>query len=343
MERLLSEEAAGWKDGVASGRKMGNVRMPGAKALIVDDNEVNRMVANEYLAPYQIETAQAESGSQALQLAKQAKYDLVLMDQMMPGMDGVETARRLRGIPGYEKTPVVALTADATAESRKRFEREGFAGCLIKPIRMKQLEQVLVEQLQGYLKVEEPMHLEEPSRHTDFYPELLKAYKKDVSTILKELPKAFRGGDRQGFIVLSHRLKGASGEVGADALEEQAARMEWLGKENEWAEITRHYADFEQNIRRVLKDVEEKLSNDLNTGADYAERIYRDSFDKEQVRRLRGACDGADYNEAGKILDEMAKYRYGEGDTAVLDRLRGLCDDLQYDELERAVAGLADA
>jgi CheY-like chemotaxis protein len=76
----------------------------------------------------------AASGIEALQLAAAARFDLVLLDLQMPEMDGVETAIRLRRLTGYEKTPLVAVTANATEEYRRRCAAAGMQAFLTKPV-----------------------------------------------------------------------------------------------------------------------------------------------------------------------------------------------------------------
>lgn len=336
---LLQEQESGIRR--PRQKKIYDVVMPEAKVLIVDDNEINRVVTEESLRPYQIQTAQAENGSQALQMALRERFQLVLMDQMMPGMDGVETAGKMRLIPGYEKTPIVALTADATEETNRRFQEAGFAGCLIKPVDMEQLEQVLRETLADYCQKTDLDFFDGERGNPDFYLVLLRAYKRDVESILKELPEAFYSGNKEYFTILVHRLKGASGQVGDKSLEEQAARMERLGKEDHWEEVTGRFVGFVEAIQGGLSTVEQKLKKDLNRNMDYADMSYRDSFDFEQVQRLKKACGEARYEEADKVLEEMAGFYYDERHMEVLEQMRELSDSLRYDELEQAVNGLS--
>lgn len=340
-ERLLFREDYGWNIGISPHKKSCNEIMPGARVLVVDDNEVNRMVTEEFMRPYQVQVSQAENGSRALQLAAQEHFDLVFMDQMMPGMDGVETAGRLREMPGYQHVPVVALTADATEETRVKFEEEGFAGYLIKPIHMEQLEQVLREHLAAWCQPAEPGGDQgEQKEQLPYYFVLLQAYRRDVEAILTKLPEVYEAGDRQNFTILVHRLKGASSEVGAAQLEEQAAKMERYGKNNEWELVTREFDDFMDNIRQVLTSVEENIKENLKKEDSCADIVYRDSFDCECVTRLNEACDQARYSDVEGILEEMIRYRYGERDMQILNQMRELSESLRYDELEQLVKSL---
>ncbi len=118
---------------------------PEAKILIVDDNEINLVVACGLLEPFQMQIDTAMNGQEALNKIEANRYDLILMDHMMPVMDGVETARRLRKMEGeyYQNVPVIALSADAMHESQKLFAEAGMNDFAAKPIDLRQLCKVL--------------------------------------------------------------------------------------------------------------------------------------------------------------------------------------------------------
>lgn len=118
---------------------------PEVKILIVDDNEINLVVACGLLEPFQMQIDTAMNGQEALNKIEANRYDLILMDHMMPVMDGVETARRLRKMEGeyYQNVPVIALSADAMHESQKLFAEAGMNDFAAKPIDLRQLCKVL--------------------------------------------------------------------------------------------------------------------------------------------------------------------------------------------------------
>lgn len=118
---------------------------PDAKVLIVDDNGMNLKVATGLLKPYKMQLFTAESGYQAIEMVKNETYDLILMDHMMPGMDGVETVHKIRALSGdyFQNIPIIALTANAVNGAREMFLRESFQDFASKPIEIKTLERVL--------------------------------------------------------------------------------------------------------------------------------------------------------------------------------------------------------
>lgn len=107
---------------------------PEAHVLIVDDNEMNCFVANSLLQETQVQTTIAHSGAEALSALKQQHFDVVLLDYMMPGMDGVETLHKAKELLGESTTRFIALTATAISGSREKFLSEGFDNYLSKPM-----------------------------------------------------------------------------------------------------------------------------------------------------------------------------------------------------------------
>lgn len=119
--------------------------LPEAKLLLVDDNRLNLEIAQSLLKPYQMQIDCVLSGNEAIQAVLVKDYDMVLMDHMMPEMDGVETLRRIRSLPEekYRKLPVVVLTANAIDGAREMFLEKGFNGFLTKPIDMAEVDRML--------------------------------------------------------------------------------------------------------------------------------------------------------------------------------------------------------
>jgi CheY-like chemotaxis protein len=119
--------------------------MPPATVLVVDDSSDHRHMAKRMLSSLGLDVLLADGGEQALELVRRRRPDLILMDCQMPGMDGVETVRRLRF--GGCTVPVLGVTANVTAEKRAACGAAGFDDVLTKPIRLEQLERELAARL----------------------------------------------------------------------------------------------------------------------------------------------------------------------------------------------------
>ncbi len=116
-----------------------------AKMLIVDDNDINLIIAENMLQAYEVSVDTALSGAEALQMIKQNDYDIILMDHMMPEMDGVEATEYIRNLPEekYRNLPIVALTANAVGDAKSMFLQSGMNDFLAKPMEIKEIERVL--------------------------------------------------------------------------------------------------------------------------------------------------------------------------------------------------------
>jgi len=126
---------------------IGTVKFPGVKALAVDDNRVNLKVISKVLNVYNMDVSTAGDGETAVELCKVNDFDIILMDQMMPVMDGIEAMNEIRRIsPRYEKggeCPIVALTANAVQGSKEQLLNSGFDDYISKPIAFAELEAML--------------------------------------------------------------------------------------------------------------------------------------------------------------------------------------------------------
>jgi len=122
------------------------VSLPDARVLVVDDMEINLEVASYCLEPYEMHVDCVTSGFTAVDYIKKGKiYNIIFMDHMMPGMDGIETAKAIRAlkVKGADTVPIVALTANAVTGSDKMFAENGFQDFLSKPIEPDKLDAVI--------------------------------------------------------------------------------------------------------------------------------------------------------------------------------------------------------
>lgn len=113
------------------------------KVLLVDDNKINLKVAERLLDSYGIDTESVESGFAALEKIQNGeKYDMILLDDMMPKMSGVETLKKLKEIPGFNVT-TIALTANALTGMKEKYLSDGFDDYLAKPINKNELNRII--------------------------------------------------------------------------------------------------------------------------------------------------------------------------------------------------------
>lgn len=120
------------------------VYAPSARVLVVDDIEVNLYVAEALLEEYGIKSVLASSGADGMEMARNDDFDIIFMDHMMPGINGLEATRAIRSLGGKNaETPIIALTANVVTEARHLFEEAGMNDFLPKPLEARKLNAIL--------------------------------------------------------------------------------------------------------------------------------------------------------------------------------------------------------
>lgn len=264
-------------------RKRRSIRFPGAKVLVVDDNQVNLKVASGLLKLYGIDAELAESGEECLNAVKKQTYDIIFMDQMMPGMDGVETLSRLREIKkGNKSTPVIALTANALVGVKEEMLEEGFDDFLGKPMDLTELENVLIrflkelqEELSEAGREETGFAAETAGRYESLirkgvdvqagielcggeesYLEVLKAFVKNAPVQQRSLSQSLKLGDYRRYTVSVHALKSAAASIGALKLSEISRMHEEAGNKENIAYINEDFVNLIEEYGEIVKAIE---------------------------------------------------------------------------------------
>ena len=154
-QKIISDEATGDFESVMGKQRARLARnqesfvAPEANILVVDDNSMNLDVFKALLKRTKMNIVTADSGRKCLELVKEQSFDIIFMDHMMPEMDGIETLHEIRKLTDFpnEKTPVIALTANALSGAKEVYLKEGFTDFLTKPIDANLLEQMILSYL----------------------------------------------------------------------------------------------------------------------------------------------------------------------------------------------------
>lgn len=243
-----------------------------AKVLVVDDNEINLKVSTAFLEKYGVYADCATSGANAIEMVQQNSYDIIFMDHMMPGMDGVEAMHRIKEMEGgkYQNIPMIALTANAISGVREQMISEGFTDYLAKPIDMKSLERVLLHCLPEQLitkfvpEEEETVvpdcveRMKEILRDLDVetgirncggskedYLEVLEVVSRHGSKRVEKLESMIQNEDYENYTINVHALKSTAANIGAMQLSNVAYQQEMAGK-------AKQYDVVRQNNRSLL-------------------------------------------------------------------------------------------
>jgi CheY-like chemotaxis protein len=120
----------------------------GLTALVVDDNEINRMVLTDMLKQLDLDVSEAEDGYTAIDMVKSGNFDVVFLDISMPGIDGIETLHRIRDLDtGCSDVPAIAVTAHAGQKDHEKIRQAPFEDIIVKPVQSDVLRSALVRLL----------------------------------------------------------------------------------------------------------------------------------------------------------------------------------------------------
>ena len=269
-------------------------RAPRAHILIVDDTKMNLTVVVNLLKNTKMNIDTAYSGAGAMALAEINRYDLILMDQRMPGMDGTETLHQIRksGNCASKDTPVICLTADAVVGAKERYLNEGFTDFLTKPIDSYALEKMIIKYLPEN-KVERIS--EDPEMQSDgiedisasedfdgirnagidprvgltycqndksFYISMLAEFSYGRREKEELLIKSFEASDWNTYAIHTHSLKSTAKMIGALELSELAAQLEAAANAGNEADIKRAHADLIGIYDNIVKAINMLVSSD---------------------------------------------------------------------------------
>ncbi len=256
-----------------------------ALILIVDDTMTNLVVAKGLLKNTMINIDTATSGLHSIEMCKIKTYDLILMDQRMPEMDGTTAMNRIKKDPESinKTTPFIALTADAVSGAEDRYLNEGFNDYLSKPIDSGRLEELLIKYLPAskviYTSDESTkVHSEETGPSFDkpdiidketgmtycegdaeLYAEILSGYLRESKKKSEAIDESYAARDWHNYGVFVHSLKSTSKMVGATKLSEIAARLEKAADAGDESAIEAEH----ETMRGMYQDVILLISREL--------------------------------------------------------------------------------
>lgn len=332
---------------------------PSARILIVDDNDVNSSVAKRLMEPYEMDIDVASNGFDTLTMASAKDYDLIFLDHMMPGMDGIETVQKLRKMEGIRKNlPVIALTANVFSDAKTYFKEQGFSDFLAKPINVKELHNTLLQYLQekAILRIAEKKQnesfvpekiracfaslkhfdvdasLEYFDHSADFYLEMLKTFRQGLLERRNELDGIYENRDIKLFTIHVHAIKSASKSVGALEFSELAKIMEDFGHQNNWKSISQKYQELLDYTDLILKELDHCIKA-VPVADETKESLS--CYPEDIIKSLCIAINEMDYQEVSEAISKLDQYTYPGELQKLLDRLKTAYDNFEYGDLNR--------
>ncbi|MGN0324921.1 MAG: histidine kinase N-terminal 7TM domain-containing protein [Lachnospiraceae bacterium] len=253
------------------------------EVLLVDDNQINRKVAEGFLEPYCLKVDEGESGPEAIERVKAKKYDIIFMDHMMPGMDGIEAVKIIREECGENGTSpvIIALTANAMEGVKNKFLNLGFDDYMAKPIDKKRMNELLLKWIPEERRKEanqaeqEKAESDKAEQKSEFdrieiegidrevvkgyqfasvedYLELLKLYCMDGVRKRELLEQLYTDRDYKTYEIEVHGLKSVSANIGAMQLSLAAKAQEEAADRGDEEFIREHFPGLLNDYERQL-------------------------------------------------------------------------------------------
>ena len=316
----------------------------GAKVLAVDDNDMNLKVITGLLKRNKIFPDLAESGQQGIDMVKENFYHIIFLDNMMPGMNGIETLKKMRAekiLP--DETKVIMLTASAIAGMREIYLREGFDDYLSKPIIVSELEGMLEKYLpkelvkfeeEKFEEEEPPAPVEKKSVDDDKFTEGEKKFFAEtcpdvnLETALKycmdskeftiqmlttfadggkaeKIQEKFSARDWKGYQILVHALKSTAMSIGAENLSGQAKILEQAAKDKDAEKILAGHDDLMAAYEKVRGEISKWLSGDTDA---VEETVGADEFTSREKKFFAETCPDVNLETALKYCMDSKEF-----------------------------------
>lgn len=316
------------------------------QALVIDDNSVCAAVLSGFLKKYGIDTAIEENGVAALQRNDLTSFDLIFTDYLMPELDGLEIAGRIKEKAEEKGIIIPVILCTANVNEVKDREQKNISMILQKPVKQKELECVLEHCVPGdSLAIEVSTDIVEEeesfriigldtayaikmSGDVTAYKKILKEYYKTIDkkmNVIRELAQKY---EREVFKIEVHGLKSASRLIGALDFAEFCEKLE---KECDSYD--------EETLLGVAEQFISKYGRYRALLEPYVEievpETHRQQAETEQVKQwlceLRTALEDFDYDEAEKIMKSVEAYRLPEPYGDVVKKLQEKMDNIDYD------------
>lgn len=331
---------------------------PEAHILLVDDNELNLVVAKELLKPLRMQIDTAENGLQAVKMVRGSQYDLVLMDHMMPVMDGIEAAKAIRALPEdkYQKLPIIALTANAMVDARKEFLNAGMNGFVAKPIDFARIcnqlklwlpkdlvrdvpkeeaKKLLADDLSDReIQPEDPQmgfSFEEGVKHCGSKAALMKTIRifyRTIDSKADKIEQCLKEGLISDYVIEVHALKSSALLIGAVPLSEAAKELEDYGKQGKTEVLEEKTPD----VLTLYRD----LKNILRPYAEKEEDAKKEFSDGEWItalQQIHQCIEQFDLDGVDQIMEQLEEYQVPECIRESMDQLRVYVADVSMEEI----------
>lgn len=328
---------------------------PEISILVVDDNPMNLSVIKGLLSPTRMYITTVSSGEECIEMIKESDYNMVLLDHMMPGMDGIETIAEIRKI--NPDLPVIALTANYIDNGEEFYRQHGFNGYLPKPVNGEKLERTIRLFLpdEVVMDVNEDDILLNISLPEEYkwlndvemlntqdgigycggvanYIDTIRMFYESIEDNISVLEDAFNAKDVKMYTIKVHALKSSARIIGAKELSERALALEEAGKDGDWdfilfnhQELLNLYSSYENWLRGLDEsDEDEDMDKELISEADL----------KDAYEALGELVEQMDYDAIEMILNQVSEFRLPEDEKDKFRDLNKYLKLFDWDKME---------
>ncbi|MBR4575498.1 MAG: response regulator [Lachnospiraceae bacterium] len=332
---------------------------PDADVLVVDDNAMNLNVIKGLLKATKIFVTTASSGEECLEKIRNSRFNVVLLDHMMPGMDGVETLEKIR--VDHPDLPVYALTANATA-GEEFYISKGFNGYLAKPIDSAELERTIMKHLpekmmmkataddavddlteipgnMEWIKNAEGITVDDGIRNSGGISNYIMSLGMFYDTIdenLKVIEDAYDQENFRLYTIKVHSLKSSARIIGANELSGLCEDLEKAGN-HEDIDFIRENHEKMVHLFEGFKKILAPLSKDDRSDEqkeDVSEQELADAYEA-----LKEVIPQMDYDSVEMILGQLLEYRLPDEDAKKMKELEVMLKKLDWDGMESLICG----
>ncbi len=359
-QKIIEEQEIGVfredSDETAKGPYVPKFIAPEADILVVDDNPMNLSVIKGLLKPTKMFITTAESGEECLEKLKTGSFNVVLLDHMMPGMDGIETLEQIR--KKYKDLPVYALTANSTA-GEDFYKSKGFNGYISKPIDTVQVERAIMKHLPenimlkpkeseietrddtlsedlGWLYEVDGISPDEGIRQcggADAFVNSLKMFAETLKDNASVIEGAYNSGDIRLFTVKVHALKSSARIVGADEFSKRCQEMENAGNAADMDYINANtaglLADFRAYGPKLEKLIDEEKEDDSGKAPVPPEELA------DAYAALKELVPQMEYDGVEMVLEQLREYKLPDEDKARIKELEKYLKVYDWEEMEK--------
>ena len=298
---------------------------PKGKILVVDDNKLNIKVFKSLIKHTMINISEAESGYECIELLRKEKFNMVFLDHMMPGMDGIETFNAIKEQKIATDTPIIMLTANAIIGDKEKYLEQGFNDFISKPIMLEELEQMILKYMPEELvenrdtievvsNVKELPKLDEFDfeyalnilRDEELLINILKDFGNSLNSVEDKLNKLYQSIEKPSVLkeyrIEVHGLKSSAASVGALLLSKIARLQELSVIDSDYDSI---HALHPLLISQIKKHRERimglfQMANEEN----------KEGIEDDFLTMLEVALKNNDMDTADGMCIEMMRYKY---------------------------------